>query len=100
MSTPNVGSVTSVAKTLDGRDNPQIFPVQTSGGGREAEIGTSANIQFMNWGEAVKAAGFEVKELFTTFIDEFSTHRPLLRFLEANDYSTRRIAASNPGVSR
>ncbi len=39
-------------------------------------------------GEAVKAGGFEVCSLFTTFIDVFSSHRPLLRLLAENGYST------------
>lgn len=87
VTTPNVGSVTSVAKTLDGRDNPQIFflykrPVP----GEEQEIGHVREYTVHELGEAVKAAGFEVTRLFTTFIEEFATHRPLLLFLEENGY--------------
>jgi hypothetical protein len=36
----------------------------------------------------VQAAGFEVVQLFTTFIGEFATHLPLLNLLEAHGYST------------
>jgi len=43
----------------------------------------------------VKAAGFEVERLFTTFIEEFAGHLPLLKFLEANWYDP-----SNRGVLR
>ena len=32
--------------------------------------------------------GFEVERLFTTFLEEYESHRPLLRLLEANGYST------------
>jgi hypothetical protein len=39
-------------------------------------------------GEAVKAAGFEVERLFTTFIAEFLGHEQLLRLLALNDFST------------
>jgi SAM-dependent methyltransferase len=90
LSTPNVASLTSVAKTLDGRDNPQIFflykrPVA----GEEPEIGHVREYTTHELGEAVKAAGFEVKELFTTFIGEFSSHLPLLQFLEASGYDIR-----------
>jgi len=87
VSTPNVGSVTSVAKTLDGRDNPQIFFLyKRPAAGEEPDIGHVREYTIHELGEAVKAAGFEVKELFTTFINEFSTHLPLLQFLEASGY--------------
>jgi SAM-dependent methyltransferase len=89
VTTPNVGSITSVAKTLDGHDNPQIFflykrPVA----GEEPDIGHVREYTAYELGEAVKAAGFEVAHLFTTFIAEYSSHSPLLTFLEANGYDT------------
>jgi SAM-dependent methyltransferase len=89
VTTPNVGSITSVAKTLDGHDNPQIFflykrPVE----GEEPEVGHVREYTAYELGEAVKAAGFEVTQLFTTFIGEFSSHLPLLKFLEESGYAT------------
>jgi SAM-dependent methyltransferase len=89
ITTPNVGSITSVAKTLDGHDNPQIFflykrPVA----GEEPEIGHVREYTMYELGEAVKAAGFEVTQLFTTFIDEYASHLPLLKFLAENGYDT------------
>ncbi len=89
VTTPNVGSITSVAKTLDGRDNPQIFflykrPVP----GEEPEIGHMREYTAHELGEAVKAAGFELTRLFTTFIDEFASHLPLLKLLAENGYDT------------
>jgi SAM-dependent methyltransferase len=89
MTTPNVGSITSVAKTLDGHDNPQIFflykrPVE----GEDPDVGHMREYTAHELGEFVKAAGFEVVHLFTTFIEEFATHRPLLRFLAENGFST------------
>ena len=89
VTTPNVGSITSAAKTLDGRDNPQIFflykrPVP----GEEPEIGHVREYTAHELGEVVKAAGFEVQQLFTTFIEEFSSHLPLLKLLEENGYDT------------
>lgn len=89
ITTPNVGSITSVAKTLNGHDNPQIFflykrPVA----GQEQEIGHVREYTAYELGETVKAAGFEVVQLFTTFIEEFSSHLPLLKFLEENGYDT------------
>ena len=87
VTTPNIGSITSAAKALDGRDNPQIFFLYTRPGG-EDEIGHVREYTAHEVNEAVKAAGFEVTELFTTFIEEFADHRPLLRFLAANGYDT------------
>lgn len=89
ITTPNVGSVTSVAKALGGRDNPQIFFLYERPRANEpAEIGHVREYTAYELGEAVKAAGFDVQQLFTTFIEEFSSHLPLLQFLELNDYST------------
>lgn len=88
VTTPNVGSITSVAKTLDGRDNPQIFFLYGRPNGAEApEIGHMREYTVHELGETVKAAGFEVEKLFTTFIDEFATHRPLLKLLEEHGYN-------------
>ncbi len=89
VSTPNVGSVTSAAKTLDGRDNPQIFFLyERPGPDRRTDIGHVREYTCYELGEAVKAAGFEVELLFTTFIDEFSEHKQLLKFLALNGYDT------------
>ena len=89
ITTPNVGSVTSVAKTLDGHDNPQIFFLyKRPAAGEEQEIGHVREYTAYELGEAVKAAGFEVTKLFTTFIDEFSSHLPLLKFLAEHGYDT------------
>ncbi len=89
ISTPNVGSVTSAAKALEGRDNPQIFFLyERPGPDQRTDIGHVREYTCYELGEAVKAAGFEVELLFTTFIDEFSEHRQLLRFLALNGYST------------
>jgi len=89
ITTPNAASITSVAKTLDGHDNPQIFFLyKRPRPGEEPEIGHVREYTAYEIGEAVKAAGFEVTELFTTFIEEFSSHRPLLDFLAENGYET------------
>jgi SAM-dependent methyltransferase len=88
VTTPNVGSITSVAKALDGRDNPQIyFLYNRPVAGVEPEIGHVREYTTYELGEAVKAAGFEIKQLFTTFIDEFASHLPLLKFLKKNGFS-------------
>ena len=85
ITTPNAGSITSVAKALDGRDNPQIFFLYKRPDG-EDEIGHVREYTLHELGATATAAGFEVKHLFTTFIEEFSSHLPLLKFLEANGY--------------
>jgi SAM-dependent methyltransferase len=87
VTTPNVGSITSVAKTLDGHDNPQIFFLyKRPAPGEDPEIGHMREYTAYELGEAVKAAGFEVTALFTTFIEEFASHLPLLKFLSENGY--------------
>lgn len=89
LTTPNVGSITSAAKTLDGRDNPQIFFLyKRPAEGEDPEIGHMREYTAHELGEAVKAAGFEVVNLFTTFIGEFSSHLPLLKLLAENGYNT------------
>jgi SAM-dependent methyltransferase len=85
LTTPNAGSITSVAKALDGRDNPQIFFLYKRPDG-EDEIGHVREYTIHELGQTAKAAGFEVQKLFTTFIEEFSSHRPLLRLLEECGY--------------
>ncbi len=89
VTTPNVASITSVAKTLDGRDNPQIFfKYKRPAPNEDPEMGHVREYTAYELGEAVKSAGFEVEWLFTTFIGQFDSHLPLLRFLEINEFST------------
>ena len=89
VTTPNVGSITSVAKTLEGRDNPQIFfKYKRPEPNEEPEMGHVREYTTHELGEAVKAAGFEVNRLFTTFNHEFDSHLALLKFLEINEFST------------
>jgi SAM-dependent methyltransferase len=89
VTTPNVGSITSVAKTLDGSDNPQIFFLYTRPApNTPPDIGHMREYTAHELGEVVKAAGFEVARLFTTHIAEFASHLPLLRLLAENGYST------------
>jgi len=89
VTTPNVGSITSVAKALDGRDNPQIFFLyERPRPDAPPEIGHVREYTAHELGEAVKAAGFDVRRLFTTFIGEFASHLPLLNLLAEHGYST------------
>ncbi len=87
VSTPNVGSVTGVAKALDGRDNPQIYFLYTRPEeGAPPEIGHVREYTIHELGAIVRAAGFEVRQLFTTFIPEYSAHLPFLKFLRENGF--------------
>jgi SAM-dependent methyltransferase len=89
VTTPNVGSVTSVAKSLEGRSNPQIFVLyDRPNPNQTAELGHVREYTTYELGETVRAAGFEIVQLFTTYISEFAIHLPLLRFLEVNGFST------------
>jgi len=89
VTTPNVGSLLSVAKVLEGKDNPQIFFLY----GRPdasgcSETGHMREYTLSELGEIVKAAGFEVDKLFTTFIEEFAHHRPIATLLREHGYET------------
>jgi SAM-dependent methyltransferase len=87
VTTPNIASLASLAKTLGGRDNPQIFPYYKLPDA-ECEIGHMREYTAYELGEAVKAAGFEIEQLFTTVIAEYLGHWPLLKLLAENGYST------------
>lgn len=89
VTTPNIASITSVAKTLGGRDNPQIFPnYKMPLPGTEAEMGHVREYTLYELGEAVKSAGFEIEQLFTSYLEEYAGHRPLLKLLAANGFDT------------
>jgi SAM-dependent methyltransferase len=88
VTTPNIASITSVAKTLGGRDNPQIYPnYKTPLPGAEEEIGHVREYTLFELGETVQSAGFELEKLFTTYLDEYAGHRPLLNLLEMHGYN-------------
>ena len=89
ITTPNVGSIASVAKTLDGHDNPQIyFLYNRPQPGGELEMGHFREYTFHELGETVKSAGFEATRLFTTFLPDFASHLPLLKLLEEHGYDS------------
>jgi len=87
--TPNVGSIASVGKTLDGHDNPQIYcKYDRPSPDKEPEIGHMREYTAYEVEETVKAAGFEMARLFTSTIDEYALHVPLLNFLAEHGYDT------------
>ncbi len=88
ITTPNVGSIASVAKTLDGKDNPQIyFLYNRPQPGVELEMGHFREYTFHELCETVKSAGFEIVRAFTTFLPDFASHLPLLKLLEEHGYN-------------
>jgi SAM-dependent methyltransferase len=89
LSTPNSASLASIAKALDGRVNPQIYPQYTKPDpDAPTEIGHVHEYTAYELGQAVEAAGFEIQRLFTTTIEEYAPHRDLLPLLEQHGYST------------
>jgi SAM-dependent methyltransferase len=89
ISTPNAASLANIAKALDGRDNPQIFPHYKHPDPRVPEIGHVHEYTAHELRRTVECAGFETERLFTTYLDEYQGHRHLLRLLEQNGYSLR-----------
>jgi SAM-dependent methyltransferase len=89
VSTPNVGSLTSVARTLHGYENPQVFyhyprpRVGSPGGIPHVREYTAFELR-----DAVAAAGFEIQMLITEPIEEFAMNLPMWEFLEEQGYNT------------
>jgi len=101
VTTPNIASITSVAKTLGGRDNPQIYPnYKMPVPGAEEEIGHVREYTLYELGEAVKSAGFEIDQLFTSYLEEYAGHRPLLKLLAANGFDTENRGEQSWCVAR
>jgi SAM-dependent methyltransferase len=89
VTTPNVGSLTSVARTLHGYDNPQIYYHYTRPRpGALPEVPhvreyTAFEVQY-----SLHAAGFEIETALTEFIAEWSKNLPMWNFLEEHGYNT------------
>jgi SAM-dependent methyltransferase len=88
ITTPNIASLASLYKLLEGRHNPQIFPHYKIPDG-EPEIGHRREYTAREIGEAVKAAGFEVERLFTTVIEEYrgQWRATMIAILEEHGYN-------------
>ena len=88
ITTPNIASLTSVARVLHGHDNPQIhskYKIPVAGSSQVAQHMREYTLAEL--GEAVRDAGFEIEKLFTEPIAEYSFYQPLLLFLEENGYN-------------
>ena len=89
ITTPNVASLTSVARVLHGYDNPQIFYHYTRPiPGVAPDIPHVREYTAFELQGAVQAAGFEIETIFTEPIAEFSMNRPMWNFLEEHGYNT------------
>jgi len=89
VTTPNVASLSSVARVLHGYGNPQIFSAyhRPQAGGPE-EIPHVREYTAFELRTAVEAAGFEIESLFTEPIAGLEMNRPMWNFLEENGYNT------------
>ncbi|HVW87355.1 MAG TPA: methyltransferase domain-containing protein [Bryobacteraceae bacterium] len=88
LSTPNAASLASIAKALEGHDNPQIFPLYKRPDPKEPEIGHVHEYTAYEIGRAIEASGFEIEWLFTTHLEEYAGHLPLIELLKERGYST------------
>lgn len=88
LGTPNAAGIALVAKALGGVDNPQIYPHYKIPDPEEPDIGHVHEYTCAELEKTVKAAGYEIDRIFTTFIEEYEGHRWLLNFLALNGYPT------------
>lgn len=87
ITTPNIASLASVSKVLDGRYHPGIFALYKRPGG-EPDIGHMREYTAWELAETVKAAGFEIEQLFTTRIAEYTEKWPLVNLLEEHGFES------------
>ncbi|MBZ5593222.1 MAG: class I SAM-dependent methyltransferase [Acidobacteriia bacterium] len=89
VTTPNVASLTSVARTLHGYDNPQIYSKYSRPRpGLPVEPPHVREYTAFELQAALQAAGFEIETIFTEPIAELSVNLPMWNFLEENGYNT------------
>jgi len=89
ITTPNVSSLTSVARALHGYDNPQIYSnYQTPRAGDSADPPHVREYTAFELRDLLQAAGFEIESLFTEPIAELAMNLPMWNFLEDHGYNT------------
>ena len=89
LSTPNIASLTSVARVLHGYDNPQIYSHYDLPNPKNNEVPHVREYTAFELKEAVEAAGFEIELLITEPIAEWSKNLPYLKFLEDQGFNTK-----------
>ena len=89
LTTPNIGSLTSVARTLHGYDNPQIhYRYSRPAADMRPAIPHVREYTAFELKCALIASGFEVATLITEPIAEYAMNLPLWDFLEEHGYNT------------
>jgi len=89
ITTPNAGSLISVARALKGYENPQVYALYTRPDPRsEPEIPHVREYTTFELQTALESAGFEIETLFTEPIAEFARNLPLWDVLAAQGYDT------------
>ena len=89
VTTPNVASLTSVARVLHGYDNPQISSACTRRSADDIdEVPHVREYTAFELRNAVEAGGFQIESLFTEPIAGLEMNRPMWNFLEDHGYNT------------
>jgi len=89
VTTPNVASLTSVARALHGYDNPQLYSqYQTPRPGAPTDTPHVREYTAFELRQLLEAAGFEIESLFTEPIAELAMNLPMWNFLEEHGYNT------------
>jgi SAM-dependent methyltransferase len=88
VTTPNVASLTSVARVLHGYDNPQIYSHYSLPSHGAEDIPHVREYTPFELRDTIIAAGFEIETLITEPIAEWSKNLPMLHFLESHGYNT------------
>lgn len=89
VTTPNVASLTAVARVLRGYDNPQLYYKYTRPRpGAPPQIPHVREYTAFELQYALQAAGFEIETAFTEPIAEWAEHLPMWNFLEEHGYNT------------
>jgi SAM-dependent methyltransferase len=89
VTTPNISSLTSVARVLHGYNNPQInSDYARPREGTPDEIPHVREYTAFELRTVLESAGFAIEALFTEPIAEFEMHRSMWNFLEDHGYNT------------
>jgi ubiquinone/menaquinone biosynthesis C-methylase UbiE len=89
ITTPNVSSLTSVARALHGYDNPQLYShYQTPRSEAPTDLPHVREYTAFELRDLLQAAGFEIESLFTEPIAELAINLPMWNFLEGHGYNT------------
>lgn len=88
VTTPNIASLTSVARVLHGYDNPQIYSKYSIPRPGIEEVPHVREYTAFELRDTVQAAGFEIETLITETIAGLEINLPIWNFLEEQGYNT------------